>query len=50
MSQEILDGVKSLSASIETIKSQAAKAGLDATEAARVANEMKSSPCNHGRD
>lgn len=42
MSQEILDSVKSLGASIDTIKAQAAKAGLDATEAAKVANEMKS--------
>jgi len=42
MSQEILDSVKSLGASLDTIKAQAAKAGLDATEAAKVANEMKS--------
>jgi hypothetical protein len=42
MSQEILDSVKSLGASIDTIKAQAAKAGLDATEAAKVASEMKS--------
>lgn len=42
MSQEILEGVKNLGASIDTIKSQAAKAGLDATEAAKVASEMKS--------
>jgi hypothetical protein len=42
MTQEILDSVKSLGASLDTIKAQAAKAGLDATEAAKVANEMKS--------
>jgi hypothetical protein len=42
MSQEILDSVKSLGASIDTIKAQAAKAGLDATEAAKLASEMKS--------
>lgn len=42
MSQEILDSVKNLNASIDNIKSAASKAGLDAQEAATLVKELKS--------
>jgi HK97 family phage major capsid protein len=42
MSQEILDSVKSLGASIDTAKAEAIKAGSNATEAIKLANELKS--------
>jgi len=41
MSQEILDSVKALNSSIDTVKAAAAKAGLDSIETAKMVGDLK---------